>query len=546
MIVGSGDVNLTQNAYKARLADDAARDALEKATDAEAEAEKAWYLSSTVLTSADGKNKNFYGMENPENPSEGDLWYVYDENGIPINMLRYRSGQWVAEVDLSDALAMIKQAEDISKSLDTNNTKFETIFTNVTDLLNLTDDQNTKIANIKASVDGLQTTVSELEMESTEGLQSQITQLSNQIDLKVSKGDVISQINVEADSATIKSKAITLAGDTTVLGTFTVPAAQVTGRLTSNQISVSSLSALTSNLGNVTAGYITGVTIDVSTELKVGNTIKLGTNTPNATKKLWFNDLSYIEGTSVSGSYWLTVQSYLVDIVSQNEVNEIAVSNDGIILQSGKNEISVWFYGSGTNTLNVTNGRVQADRGFYTNQGFYYGGTNIDSIYWKKGSSSGALSSNVYVTATSIAVGGTFDNSDTTNPTTMSIGANSMYVPSNVYVGTKVYTKGVALTSDMEIKKNIEPYLGYTEPDGTFKTALDQMLELQFMTYNFKGELDNEKKHLGLILQDASYDMLDPEGAIDIYAMTSLFGKAVQEIYDKFSKRLDYLESKIA
>lgn len=546
MIVGSGDVNLTQNAYKARLADDTARDALEKATGAEAEAEKAWYLSSTVLTSADGKNKNFYGMENPENPSEGDLWYVYDENGIPINMLRYRSGQWVAEVDLSDALAMIKQAEDISKSLDTNNTKFETIFTNVTDLLNLTDDQNTKIANIKASVDGLQTTVSELEMGSTEGLQSQITQLSNQIDLKVSKGDVISQINVEADSATIKSKAITLAGDTTVLGTFTVPAAQVTGRLTSNQISVSSLSALTSNLGNVTAGYITGVTIDVSTELKVGNTIKLGTNTPNATKKLWFNDLSYIEGTSVSDGYWLTVQSYLVDIVSQNEMNEIAVSNDGIILQSGKNEISVWFYGSGTNTLNVTNGRVQADKGFYTNQGFYYGGTNIDSIYWKKGYSSGALSSNVYVTATSIAVGGTFDNSNTTSPSTMSIGSNSMYVPSNVYVGTKVYTKGVALTSDMEIKKNIEPYLGYTEPDGTFKTALDQMLDLRFMTYNFKEELDNEKKHLGLILQDASYDMLDPEGAIDIYAMTSLFGKAVQEIYDKFSKRLDYLESKIA
>src|SRR5699024_3625056 len=49
---------------------------------------------------------------------------------------------------------------------------------------------------------------------------SKITQLANNINLKVSKGDISNQININAQGVVIKGNKISLSGDTTVDGTF--------------------------------------------------------------------------------------------------------------------------------------------------------------------------------------------------------------------------------------------------------------------------------------------------------------------------------------
>lgn len=135
--------------------------------------------------------------------------------------------------------------------------------------------------------------------------------------------------------------------------------------------------------------------------------------------------------------------------------------------------------------------------------------------YWYKGSDTGYLSSSVYIGGASIGVGGSFDGSASTS--NVSIGSSNIYVPGKVYAG------GSALTSDRDKKKNINPYE---------KEALPEILSTQIYTYNLKTELDGEFPHLGIILQEAPIDVVDPSGGVELYAMTSFAWKAIQELYD--------------
>lgn len=509
MIIGLGDINLTKNALSAAKAQGTADEALDKANEAIKLHNSAWYLQSVALTSANGQNTNFYGAATPENPKEGDLWFVYNEDGNVINMLRYKNVQWVAEVDLSNAQSMLNQAEEIAKRMESNTSKFDSLFTNVTDLWANTDEQNGKMANIKASVDGLQTTVTDL----SDSTSSQITQLSNQLDLKVSKGSVISQINLEAESATIKSKAIVLAGDTTVLGTFTVPAAQITGKLSANQIAVSQLSALTADLGNVTAGRLTGVEIDVSTDVRVGNSLYVGTYLDRVSRKyIYFND-------NVSISSYNDGYENSFNIAVHNSSNDAEFE-----LSSTKCSLSV----KGTMNLLVDDVKVYSK--LHVNDIIYQQNLPVateywvSSSYWRKDSDTGWLSSNVWIGNASIGVGGTFDGS--TNPSNVSLGQSNIYVPNKVYAG------GVALTSDRDRKKNIVEFT---------KSVWEDIKTLKPYQYNLDNELDTELPHLGVILQESPVEIVDPIGAVENYAYATFILKGLKEAVE----RIEILEDQL-
>ncbi len=70
--------------------------------------------------------------------------------------------------------------------------------------------------------------------------QSQFTQLSNNINARVEKGDVINQINISTEDILISGKKLILDGDTTVTGTFRVANANITsvdaGKLTTGEL----------------------------------------------------------------------------------------------------------------------------------------------------------------------------------------------------------------------------------------------------------------------------------------------------------------------
>ncbi|MGI8353316.1 gp58-like family protein, partial [Niallia circulans] len=103
---------------------------------------------------------------------------------------------------------------------------------------------------------------------------SQFSQLSDAINLRVTKNDVINQINLDTSGILIQGKKLVLDGNVTVNGTFKVGNGNITsldagkittGYLDAARISASSLSAISANLGNVTAGNIQGVNISSST-----------------------------------------------------------------------------------------------------------------------------------------------------------------------------------------------------------------------------------------------------------------------------------------
>lgn len=90
---------------------------------------------------------------------------------------------------------------------------------------------------------------------------SQITQLSNQINLRVAKGDVVSQLNIEAGRTLISSGKIYLDGDTYILGTTFV-----------NDIKAKSLEAVNADVANLRTKILTADVI-TSTHLKVDNAL---------------------------------------------------------------------------------------------------------------------------------------------------------------------------------------------------------------------------------------------------------------------------------
>ncbi|MCG0632237.1 phage tail protein [Lactiplantibacillus plantarum] len=95
--------------------------------------------------------------------------------------------------------------------------------------------------------------------------QSQITQLSHDINLRVTKGDLIDQINIQAGNTLISSSGqLTLAADTIYFDTkkpVIIPSANITGTLTGKTINASTINGTTFHGGdmisnsNNTAGY---------------------------------------------------------------------------------------------------------------------------------------------------------------------------------------------------------------------------------------------------------------------------------------------------
>lgn len=110
MIVGTVDVSFTDNKLLAGEADAKAVEADAKAVEADKKAEAAQTQANAALTSADGKNKNYYGEEEPENPKAGDLWFKPGDEGN-VTPLQFNGVKWLSVTD-----AIAQAAKDIIDS----------------------------------------------------------------------------------------------------------------------------------------------------------------------------------------------------------------------------------------------------------------------------------------------------------------------------------------------------------------------------------------------------------------------------------------------
>lgn len=106
-----------------------------------------------------------------------------------------------------------------------------------------------------------------------------------------------------------------------------------------------------------------------------------------------------------------------------------------------------------------------------------------------------------------------------------------------------VYTPKVIQTSKESKKKNITKYN---------EKALDIVKDSEIYIYNFKGENDEDKKHIGFVIGDEGGNYKTPEQVIsndregiENYSMTSILWKAFQEYITEKDEQIEQLQKEI-
>lgn len=135
---------------------------------------------------------------------------------------------------------------------------------------------------------------------------SQISQLSDAINLRVTKNDVVNQINLDTSGILIQGKKLVLDGNVTVNGTFKVGNGNITnldaGKVTTGTLDAAKVSVVNLNASNIKTGTLSGVRIistasGDTTEITGGNISSTGS----------FNR---IFGASSVATYVSTMDSY--------------------------------------------------------------------------------------------------------------------------------------------------------------------------------------------------------------------------------------------
>lgn len=155
----------------------------------------------------------------------------------------------------SDITTLKQTAKGLQTKVDGNSTKLTTITQTVEGVKVTAEDGLKKATELSQTVDGLKTKV-EAGID-----KSEITQLKDQIDLKVSKGDVLSEINLEAGTSLIKSNKIYLDSDSVVFsGKAFIPDAAI-ANISADKINAGTLDAGKINVININADNIHSGTI---------------------------------------------------------------------------------------------------------------------------------------------------------------------------------------------------------------------------------------------------------------------------------------------
>jgi predicted nucleic acid-binding Zn-ribbon protein len=135
---------------------------------------------------------------------------------------------------------------------------------------------------------------------------SQISQLSDAINLRVTKDDLMTQINLNPQGILIQGKNLILDGNTTVNGSFRVASGNITsldaGKVTTGTLDAAKVSVVNLNASNIKTGTLSGVRIistasGDTTEIKGGNISSTGT-------------ITRIFGASSIATYVSTFDSY--------------------------------------------------------------------------------------------------------------------------------------------------------------------------------------------------------------------------------------------
>lgn len=247
-------------------------------TAARSEAIQAQQAASIALASADGKNTNHYGTTQPVSARLGDVWFK--ENGEQVGIWIYKltdTGQpgWVSlatdlngaqlAANLQAAKTQIAQAnasvEQVQASL--KQTQGELVKTS-TDTANAKAQAEKALKDATSTQNALEAFKVQVEDE-TKNINSSLTMVSDNVNLRVKRAEIITQINLSNETVLIDAAKVHISGQTSiddaVIGTAMIADAAITNakisQLSADKITTGTLAANRIAAGSITSDKLT-------------------------------------------------------------------------------------------------------------------------------------------------------------------------------------------------------------------------------------------------------------------------------------------------
>lgn len=401
----------------------------------------------------------------------------------------------------------------------------------ITELDKKNDDNQKRITSLEINLDGFQATVTDnltgmqgqltlmsdqmnstiKKVETVDGKvsrqETRITQLSNQLDFKVSANEVISRINMSPERIRIDSKLIHLSGktliDDAVIKTAHIDDLAVTGAKIQDA-TISSAKIISIVADKIITGTLTGITL-------TGNTINGGT----------INN-AYFYNTGARGTVRIN-NGGISALEFWTEDNGAFMSENGYaILRSGGKKSSDHVFLQASTEVRATRVRTFDEyipikaSSFYAHSSGFQGYNNTTfSTEWG------------YVTLRSI-------NNAVYLQAKTEVKATK---PSDPETYVPVRASSFPSGSLERFKTNIQEYKA---------DALELIDNSTIYTYRLKSEVKDmiDKPRIGLVIGDGyktPKEVIDGDG-VEQYAMNSISWKAIQELHRKIKRLEERLE----
>lgn len=215
-------------------------------------AQQASNQATSASVMANSKNKNYYSTTKPPIADEGDNLFLNLGNG-EFEYWVWHNHQWEfvqSTQDLRNVEQNVKQAQQ-----GLNEAK--------ADIEKNKNEANEAITTINQTITGLTAKVNDSVNH------SELEQLSNQINLKVSKDDILGQINIAAGTTLIQNKKLYFDADSTVFsGKAFIPDAAITNisadKITAGTLDAGKINVININADNIVAGTISGKNVNMN------------------------------------------------------------------------------------------------------------------------------------------------------------------------------------------------------------------------------------------------------------------------------------------
>lgn len=221
-------------------------------SDVDATANQAVQSANQAVVSAGSKNKNYYATTKPAVADEGDNLWLNLGNGEFEHWV-WHNHQW----------QFINSTQDLKNVEQNVNSAKDEIEKAKQDIITNKEQANEAISTLTKTVTGIQGQVAD-------GVsRSEFQALSNQVNLKVSKGDVVGQLNIDAGKTLIQNNKILLDAESVIFGGKAfIPDAAITNisadKINAGTLDAGKINVINLNADNIVAGTLSGKNINMN------------------------------------------------------------------------------------------------------------------------------------------------------------------------------------------------------------------------------------------------------------------------------------------